>query len=615
MFGKPNLPVMLLLFLVLGGYAFFLQHKLSSEEPRRGFVTSQEQPNELGTQFARAQVVESASEEEVQLIKRTEELAKQVGALAHALENRKMKLQLPHTVQAAAVHDQPQQASSQQQLQQQAEQLQQQTAMVTPAAVAVAGQEQDAIASKPVLGLNGPVSEAEWGRRRQDVKAAMKHAWDAYVTYAWGFDELMPLTRRGKNSFGGLGATVLDALDTLWLMDLKDDFRRARDWVANDLNFDKMFDASVFETTIRVVGGMLSAFEFSGDNMFVKRAQELCDRLLHAFDTPTGIPFNILNLHTLVAKNPTWTMRSSTLSEFGTEQLEFIKLSEKSGNPVYADKTINVIKYLYNNHADKGMLPLFLNPEDGQFTTTHKSLGAMGDSYYEYLLKTWIMTGKKDDMYRAMWEKSMDEVLETVVFTSSGGFKYIADLDRGLVHHKMDHLACFAPAMFALGVHHRAVTGTKAEQYMELAKDLTYTCWQMYARQPTGLSPEFVTFENGAEMDSGANHNLQRPETLEALFVLWRTTGDSKYREWGWEIFQSIEKWCRVEDGYVGLKDVRQVPPQQDDTQQSFFLAESLKYLYLLFGPNDIISLDEWVLNTEAHPLRILSGSQTTRRK
>lgn len=76
-------------------------------------------------------------------------------------------------------------------------------------------------------------------RKQEKIVEAMRHSWSGYVQYAWGFDELMPLSKSGKNSFGGLGATVVDSLDTLWLMGLKEEFKQARDWVVNELTFNK----------------------------------------------------------------------------------------------------------------------------------------------------------------------------------------------------------------------------------------------------------------------------------------------------------------------------------------------------------------------------------------
>ncbi|CAI7792509.1 unnamed protein product [Closterium sp. NIES-53] len=114
------------------------------------------------------------------------------------------------------------------------------------------------------------------------------------------------------------------------------------------------------------------------------------------------------------------------------------------------------------------------------------------------------------------------------------------------------------------------------------------------------------TPQQGMRME-GRKYNHLRPEAVEAWMYLWRATHDPIYRQWGWEVFQAFQKHCRVENGFVGLLDASQNPPQQDDLQHSFFLAETLKYLYLLFSPDDVLPLNQWVFNTEAHPLKIIA--------
>uniref|UniRef100_A0A803M9S1 alpha-1,2-Mannosidase n=1 Tax=Chenopodium quinoa TaxID=63459 RepID=A0A803M9S1_CHEQI len=165
----------------------------------------------------------------------------------------------------------------------------------------VAGIKNDILAKKVVS--DDPLDV----ERRQKVKEAMLHAWTSYEKYAWGQDELQPQSKSGVNSFGGLGATLIDSLDTLYIMGLDEQFQRAREWVANMLDFNKDYDASVFETTIRVVGGLLSAYDLSNDKMFLEKAQDIADRLLPAWDTSSGIPYNIINLAHGRPHNPGWT--------------------------------------------------------------------------------------------------------------------------------------------------------------------------------------------------------------------------------------------------------------------------------------------------------------------
>ncbi|KFM22865.1 Mannosyl-oligosaccharide 1,2-alpha-mannosidase MNS1 [Auxenochlorella protothecoides] len=454
---------------------------------------------------------------------------------------------------------------------------------------------------------NGTVlTPAELTARRKEVEDAMLHAWQGYVTFAWGHDELCPISQTGKDDFGGLGATIVDSLDTLRMMGFTEEYERALGWVRSGLNLTVDFNASVFETTIRVVGGFLAAYELTGDEVLLKRSLQVAERLLPAYDTPTGIPYGTINLKTLAPRNPKWASKASSLAEFGTHQLEWYKLSALSGDRRFADLAEHSIRYLNEQFPGQGLMPLFLSPSTGKFTSRRISLGALGDSYYEYLLKMWLLKGKTDDMYRTMWEQAMDEMLEKLVLNSTEGHMYIAELDRKTVRHKMDHLVCFVPGMLALGVHSGAVGGEKGERYMAVAAGVTETCWHMYDRQASGLSPEIVTFRAGGAMRDGGAYNLLRPEAVEAFWYMWRVTRDWKYRDWGWAVFQTMQRHGRKEAGFSGVKDVREAEPTPDDTQQSFVLAETFKYLWLLFSEDTSFDFETTVLNTEAHPLKVV---------
>eukprot|EP00245_Coleochaete_scutata_P018024 TRINITY_DN916_c0_g1_i1.p1 TRINITY_DN916_c0_g1~~TRINITY_DN916_c0_g1_i1.p1 ORF type:complete len:650 (-),score=125.40 TRINITY_DN916_c0_g1_i1:823-2772(-) len=447
-------------------------------------------------------------------------------------------------------------------------------------------------------------------RKRQDaVKEAMVHAWKAYETYAWGFDELQPQSRRGTNTFGSLGATVVDSLDTLFIMGLEEQFNHAKEWIASSLDFNKHYTASTFETTIRVLGGLIAAYDLSGDSVFLDKAVDLADRLSQAFETPTGIPYNRINLAGGGGHNEGWTGGGSTLSEFGTEQLEFIGLSQRTGNPKYAQKVEKVIRQVRESaFPPDGLVPIYVSPHSGRAVNSKIQLGAMGDSFYEYLLKVWVQGGKTSTvtMYREMWEQSMEGMMSGLVQrVQPSNFTYIAERNSGSLIHKMDHLACFIPGMLALG-YRTMPNHPKAAEYLQLAKELTRTCYAFYERMPSKLSGENYHFMSGQDFAVGQGYNILRPETVESLFYMWRITKDPIYREWGWNIFEAFQKQCRVEAGYTGLQDVSSNPAPKDDMMQSFFLAETLKYLYLLFSTDSTMSLDEWVFNTEAHPIRII---------
>ncbi|XP_068637590.1 mannosyl-oligosaccharide 1,2-alpha-mannosidase MNS1-like [Aristolochia californica] len=441
-------------------------------------------------------------------------------------------------------------------------------------------------------------------QRREKVKEAMLHAWTSYEKYAWGNDELQPISKKGVDNFGGLGATIVDSLDTLYIMGLDEQFKKARDWVANSLNFNINVDTSVFETTIRVVGGLLSAYDLSGDKIFLEKAKDIADRLLPAWDTPSGIPYNRINLASGNPHNPGWTGGESILADSGTEQLEFIALSQRTGDPKYQQKVENVIQQIHKIFPNDGLLPIYINPHTGGSSYSTVTFGAMGDSFYEYLLKVWIQGNKTEAVkhYREMWETSMEGLQSLVRKSKPSSFTYICEKTGDSLNDKMDELACFVPGMLSLGSF--GYEPDKQAKIFSLATELAWTCYNFYQSTPTKLAGENYFFHMGQDMNVGTSWNILRPETVESLMYLWRFTGNKTYQEWGWNIFQAFEKNSRTESGYVGLKDVNN--GDKDDTMQSFFLAETLKYLYLLFSPPSVISLDEWVFNTEAHPLRII---------
>ncbi|MBA0748582.1 hypothetical protein Gogos_002575 [Gossypium gossypioides] len=390
-------------------------------------------------------------------------------------------------------------------------------------------------------------------QRREKVKEAMIHAWSAYEKYAWGNDELLPQTQSGENSFGGLGATIIDSLDTLLIMGLDEQFQKARD-----------------------------TYDLSGDNIFLEKARDIADRLLPAWDTPSGIPYNIIDLARGNAHNPGWTGGDSILADSGTEQLEFIALSQRTGDPKYQEKVEKAIVALNKTFPADGLVPIYVNPNGGTAYGTI-TFGAMGD--------------------RDMWETSMKGLLSLIRRSSPSSFAYICEKTQETLTDKMDELACFAPGMLALGS--SGYGKVEAKKFLSLAEELAWTCYNFYQSTQTKLAGENYLFNPGRDMSVGTTWNILRPETVESLFYLWRLTGNVTYQEWGWNIFQAFEKNCRIESGYVGLTDVNLA--LKDNKMQTFFLAETLKYLYLLFSPPTVIPLDEWVFNTEAHPLRIVN--------
>ncbi|XP_012260571.1 mannosyl-oligosaccharide 1,2-alpha-mannosidase IA isoform X2 [Athalia rosae] len=448
-------------------------------------------------------------------------------------------------------------------------------------------------------------------QRREKVKEMMKHGWDNYVRYAWGKNELRPISKKSHSAsiFGAtnMGATIVDGLDTLYLMGLHDEFKQGRDWIAENLDFDLNNEVSVFETNIRFLASLLSNYALTGDVMFRDKAAQLGERLLPSFDTETGIPRSLINLRTGASRNYAWASSGcSILSEIGTMHLEFSYLSDITGNPIFKDKVRKVRRVLRDLSKPKGLYPNYINPKTGRWGQHHMSLGGLGDSFYEYLLKAWLQSGREDTEAREMWDEAMDAIIKHMIVKSKGGLIYASDLKYDRLEHKMGHLACFSGGMFGLGG--KTLENEAASKYMEVAAGLTNTCHESYDRAATKLGPEafhFIENNEARSLKNGEKYYILRPETFESYFIMWRLTKDPKYREWGWEAVQALERHCRVPGGFTGLSNVYLLDTPKDDVQQSYLFAETFKYLYLLFSDDDLISLDEWVFNSEAHLIPI----------
>lgn len=505
------------------------------------------------------------------------------------------------------------------------------------------------------------ISESLWISRQQKVKDAFIHAWSGYKRYAMGYDELMPLSQQGTDGLGGLGATVVDALDTAMIMGASDIVSEAGSWVEKHLldRIKEKGQVNLFETTIRVLGGLLSAyhlrageygktFENEGPKpaVYLEIAKNLADRLLSAFtSSPTAIP-----LCDVVLKDSSAHAApggSSSTSEVSTLQLEFNYLSTVSGDPKYSIAAMKVLEHMKNLPKVEGLVPIYISPHSGQFSGETIRLGSRGDSYYEYLLKVWLQKRTRENnnftYLHDMYEEAMKGVKHLLVRKSvPKELVFVGELPYGsgsAISPKMDHLVCFLSGTLALG----ATKGITKEEAMSksllsfddlenlnLAEDLAKTCYEMYEVTSTGLAPEIVYFHTEEYSDQGFDggnknskyiddiiikpldrHNLMRPETVESLFVLYRITGNQKYRAWGWEIFEAFERHTKVSSGgYTSLDDVTTVPPRRRDKMETFFLGETLKYLYLLFGDSSTIPLDKYVFNTEAHPLPIEGNIQ-----
>ena len=419
--------------------------------------------------------------------------------------------------------------------------------------------------------------DAEMAKR---VREEFLHAWGAYKQYAWGHDELKPLSKSYHDWYGvSLMMTPVDALDTMVLMGLTQQADEARELIASKLSFDQDIYVKNFEITIRLLGGLLSSYQLTGDKRLLTLAQDLGNRLLPAFESPTGMPYVEVNLKTGKVRNP-----ETNPAEIGTLLIEFGTLSKLTGNAVYYDKAKRALVELYKRRSAIGLVGSSINVETGKWTDPVSHIGGGIDSYYEYLLKSWLLFGDKD--CEQMWKTSIEAVNKYLAEDVSTGFWYgQADMTTGKrTGHYFGALDAFFPGTLALAGD------------LERARKLEDSAFKMWTA--FGIEPEAMDYTN---MKVEYNGYALRPEIVESAYYLHHFTGDPRYLEMGRTFFESLIRYCRTETAYAALKDVEK--KTQRDEMESFFLAETMKYLYLLFSPADKLDLTTHVFNTEAHPM------------
>jgi hypothetical protein len=425
------------------------------------------------------------------------------------------------------------------------------------------------------------VSDAAAARLANQVKTEFLHAWGGYKRYAWGHDALKPLSKAPQDWYAqSLLMTPVDALDTMLVMGLNDEAKDTRELIATKLSFDKDFDVKHFEVVIRLLGGLLSAYQATGDERLLKLAEDLGKRMLPAFDTPTGIPYVNVNLHTGKGQGT-----DSNPAEAGTLLLEYGTLSRLTDNPVFHDKAKRALVETYKRRSKLDLVGERFDSLTGKWTSTSSHMGARIDSYYEYLWKCWKLFDDKDCL--AMWTPSIN----------AANHYYLEDVDGALwsgqvemntgkrTGHEYGALDAFYPGLLAYSGDLDRARRLQAS---------SFTMWNLH-----GIEPEAYDYRKRAITAPG--YPL-RPEIVESTWYLYRLTGDPQYRVMGRKLFEDFVRHCRTEAGYAAIEDVTTM--KQADDMESFVLAETFKYFYLLFAPPETLDLEKVVLNTEAHPLR-----------
>ncbi|KJA15404.1 glycoside hydrolase family 47 protein [Hypholoma sublateritium FD-334 SS-4] len=486
----------------------------------------------------------------------------------------------------------------------------------------------------------------KWDPKKIAVRETFRRAWTGYRTTAFPNDELTSLSGGKSNKFNGWAVTVFDSLSTMWLMGLREEFGAAVESVKDHyLKMEQDQTVPFFETVIRYLGGSLSAYALSGDQDILKFAEKLGTALLPAFNTSSGLPTFSVNVKT----GKSGSDGGALFAEAATCQLEYKYLAKLTGRKEFYEPVQRIMNLFYKIDPDEGLFSLAYSRSKGEPAALLLTAGSMTDSGYEYLLKQWMISGdvlaKKQcnalsHLFFHSDIKSANGIVNNLIYvTPNRGLMYAGDIDNKKFIPRYQHLTCYLPGMLMLGVSvlQYDLTETEKEHHKWVAEGLAYTCYISYRDQKTNLGPEILGMVTGkrwmdevtawkasgrvgnppglseppAEKDKAKrdysnwdSKYMLRPETVESIYYMWRFTGDLKWRNRGYEIYQAIEEHTRTEFGYASISDVDSGLRHMDE-MPSFFLAETLKYLYLLFDDANALDLSTWVFNTEAHPLPV----------
>jgi mannosidase alpha-like ER degradation enhancer 2 len=364
-------------------------------------------------------------------------------------------------------------------------------------------------------------------------------------------------------------------------MGLDEEAAEAKELIFSELSFDHDFFVSNFEITIRLLGGLLSAYEMDGDERFLELAEDLGRRLLPAFDSATGMTYGRVNLKTGETE---WQVNNP--AEIGTLMIEFGTLTKHTQDSVFYNNAKKAMLGLYERRSEIGLVGTTIDVETGEWQNKEAHISGMIDSYYEYALKSWLLFGDED--FRKIW-KAHEPALEKYLLdeVATGTWYGRANMDTGeRTATTYGALDAFMPGVLVLA---------GDIETAEKVQESNFKMWQLHGIEPEGLN--YVDMEV-----TWAGYPL-RPENIESAYYLYKATGDEKYIEMGKVMFQSLIEYCKTEHGYAALADV--TTKEKSDDMESFFLAETLKYAYLLFANDKVFDLDKHVFNTEAHPMRI----------
>ncbi|CAE7013269.1 hypothetical protein CFE70_002346 [Pyrenophora teres f. teres 0-1] len=469
--------------------------------------------------------------------------------------------------------------------------------------------------------------------RAQGVVDAFRVSWDGYYKYAFPMDELQPVSNNGSNSRNGWGASAVDALSTALIMGEKTTVNQILEHIPT-INWAVTNDSvSLFETTIRYLGGMLSGYDLlkgplahladddASVDALLTQSINLANNLSFAFETPTGLPWNILYFN-----NRTNDGGLGGPATLGTLILEWTRLADLSGNQTYADLVAKAEEYLLNplptwTEPFPGLIGSAINVTTGQFTNARGGWVGGSDSFYEYLIKMYIYDKSRYDFLKDRWVLAVDSSIKHLASHPEPrpDITFLASYNGTKLRLSSQHLACFDGGNFILGGQI-----LNRQDYIDFGLELVNGCHETYISTATGIGPEIFswntsavpanqsTFFNESGFFITNSEYVLRPEVIESFYYAYRATSDPKYQDWAWDAFLAINATTRVGSGYSSISDVNVVGGGEfTNFQESFWFAEVLKYSYMIHAEDakwqvGKDGVNEFVFNTEAHPVRVL---------
>ncbi|KAK8139054.1 glycosyl hydrolase family 47 [Apiospora sp. TS-2023a] len=478
--------------------------------------------------------------------------------------------------------------------------------------------------------------------RRREVRELFQRDWQAYRKYAWMKDALKPMSGSFVDQFSGWAATLVDSLDSLWIMGLREEFNEAVDAVAG-IDFGKSSSPRVntFETNIRYLGGLLAAYDLSKREILLVKAKELGELLYGAFNTANRMPVDFIDFTRAKTGDELFVESSVVSASPGTLSLEMTRLSQLTGDPKYYNAMSKVMDVFYSQQNETqlpGLWPMMVSMSSQDVSTGFTfTLAGCADSLYEYLPKMYGLIQGAEAKYKIMSERFMDAANKYMFFRPmvpgeedmlvSGNVNVYNDGSH-LLDPETEHLACYIGGTMALGG--RLLNRPNDVQ---IGAKLTQGCIYAYKSMPAGVGPERhnmiacesrkdcpwdeqVWIQERQKRPEWKEHlpkgfttakdprYILRPEAIESVFLLYRITGRTEFQDAAWDMFQGVRNSTGAKLASAAVPDVTKPvdPSENEDYMESFWLAETLKYFYLAFSPPDLVNLDDYVFNTEAHP-------------